>query len=277
MAVVLDRATLTARGPDAAEYLQSMLSNDVSEAAPGGAVYALLLTPKARVIADLELFNTGDELVLASDPSRRDDVLATLVRSRFRRKVELEPSAHAVVWGDADDALATLDTPIGPYRLIAEPPADRGDEAAWETARIEAGIPRYGREFDGDTMPAEAGLDERAVSFSKGCYPGQEPVARLHYRGHPNRGVRGLWFSGEAPPEAAAEVVFGEKRVGRVTSPAVSPSVRIDRARGAAARGAGWRRGRCRRCCRSGEGAALRRHNRVGSVAWTTASRRRSC
>ena len=92
MAVVLDRATLTARGPDAAEYLQSMLSNDVSEAAPGGAVYALLLTPKARVIADLELFNTGDELVLASDPSRRDDVLATLVRSRFRRKVELEPS-----------------------------------------------------------------------------------------------------------------------------------------------------------------------------------------
>ena len=223
MAVVLDRATLTARGPDAAEYLQSMLSNDVSEAVPGGAVYALLLTPKARVIADLELFNTGDELVLASDPSRRDDVLATLVRSRFRRKVELEPSAHAVVWGDADDALATLDTPIGPYRLIAEPPADRGDEAAWETARIEAGIPRYGREFDGDTMPAEAGLDERAVSFSKGCYPGQEPVARLHYRGHPNRGVRGLVFSGEAPPEAAAEVVFGEKQVGRVTSPAVSP------------------------------------------------------
>ena len=200
MAVVLDRATLTARGPDAAEYLQSMLSNDVSEAAPGGAVYALLLTPKARVIADLELFNTGDELVLASDPSRRDDVLATLVRSRFRRKVELEPSAHAVVWGDADDALATLDTPIGPYRLIAEPPADRGDEAAWETARIEAGIPRYGREFDGDTMPAEAGLDERAVSFSKGCYPGQEPVARLHYRGHPNRGVRGLVFLARRRP-----------------------------------------------------------------------------
>lgn len=118
MAVVLDRTTLTARGPDAAEYLQSMLSNDVSEAAPGGAVYALLLTPKARVIADLELFNTGDELVMACDPSRRDDVLATLVRSRFRRKVELEPSGHAVVWGDADGALATLDTPIGPYRLV---------------------------------------------------------------------------------------------------------------------------------------------------------------
>ena len=146
------------------------------------------------------------------------------MRSRFRRKVELEPSAHAVVWGDADDALATLDTPIGPYRLIAEPPADRGDEAAWETARIEAGIPRYGREFDGDTMPAEAGLDERAVSFSKGCYPGQEPVARLHYRGHPNRGVRGLAFRGDGAPEAAAR--GGRRRaseVGRVTSPAVSP------------------------------------------------------
>ena len=125
---------------------------------------------------------------------------------------------------DADGALATLDTPIGPYRLVAQPPADRGDPAAWETARVEAGIPRYGREFDGDTMPAEAGLDERAVSFSKGCYPGQEPVARLHYRGHPNRGVRGLWFPGDARPQAAADVVLGEKRVGRVTSPVMSPT-----------------------------------------------------
>jgi folate-binding protein YgfZ len=224
MAVVLDRAALVARGPDAEEYLQSMLSNDVSQAPAGGAVYALLLTPKARVIADLEVFNTGDGYVLACDPSRRDDALAVLVRSRFRRKVEFEPSGHAVVWGQGGDALSTLDTPIGPYRLLAQEPADRGDPDTWETARIEAGMPRYGREFDGDTMPAEAGLDERAVSFSKGCYPGQEPVARLHYRGHPNRGVRGLLFSGEAPPPPAAEVVFGEKPVGRVTSPAVSPT-----------------------------------------------------
>ena len=224
MAVVLDRSCIRATGPDAAAYLQSMVSNDIELAVPGGGVYALLLTPKARVIADLELFNTGDELVLACDPSRREDVLATLVRSRFRRKVEFEPSGHAVLWGDAADALATLDTPIGPYRLVAGPPAERDDPETWETARIEAGIPRYGREFDGETMPAEAGLDERAVSFSKGCYPGQEPVARLHYRGHPNRGVRGLWFAGDARPQAAADVMLGEKRVGRVTSPVVSPT-----------------------------------------------------
>jgi folate-binding protein YgfZ len=224
MAVVLDRATLTARGPDAEDYLQSMLSNDVSEAPPGGAVYALLLTPKARVIADLEVFNTGDGYVLACDPSRRDDALAVLVRSRFRRKVDFEPSGHAVVWGDAAGELAALETPIGSYRLLAQAPAERGDPEDWETARIEAGMPRYGREFDGETMPAEAGLDERAVSFSKGCYPGQEPVARLHYRGHPNRGVRGLLFSAETPPAPAAEVVFGEKQVGRVTSPVVSPT-----------------------------------------------------
>ena len=224
MAVVLDRATLIARGPEAVDYLQSMLTNDVLEAAPGGGVYALLLTPKARVIADMEVFNTGEELVLACDPTRRDEVLATLVRSRFRRKVELEPSGHAVVWGEHADARARLETAIGPYVLLDAPPADGGDIATWETARIEAGIPRYGREFDGDTMPAEAGLDERAISFTKGCYPGQEPVARLHYRGHANRGVRGLAFAGDARPEPAAEVLFGEKAVGRVTSPALSPT-----------------------------------------------------
>jgi folate-binding protein YgfZ len=224
MAVVLDRATLTARGPDATDYLQSMLSNDVEEAVTGGGVYALLLTPKARVIADIEVFNTGDEIVLACEPSRRDDVLAVLVRSRFRRKVDFEPSGHAVVWGTHPGARARLETPIGPYLLLDEAPADRGDIAAWETARIEAGMPRYGREFDGDTMPAEAGLDERAISFTKGCYPGQEPVARLHYRGHANRGVRGLAFAGEARPDPSAEVVLGDKAVGRITSSVASPT-----------------------------------------------------
>ena len=197
MAAVLDRAFVRASGPDAVAYLQSMVSNDVEAVAPGGGTYALLLTPKARVIADLEVFRVDADLVLACPPQAAGDVLETLVRARFRKKVALDPADYALVWGDADDALAELETPAGVERLLAAAPANgAATEADWELARIEAGMPRFGHEFDGASMPAEAGLETRAISFTKGCYPGQEPVARLHYRGHANRGVRGLRFDG---------------------------------------------------------------------------------
>ena len=223
MAAVLDRAFVRASGPDAVAYLQSMVSNDVEAVAPGGGVYALLLTPKARVIADLEVFRTDGDLVLACPPETAGDVLGTLMRARFRKKVALEPADYALVWGEADGALAELETPVGVERLLAAAPANGpASDQEWELARIEAGVPRYGREFDADSMPAEAGLEERAISFTKGCYPGQEPVARLHYRGHANRGVRGVRFDGE-PAAPGTPVTVGGAQVGRLTSAAVSP------------------------------------------------------
>ena len=221
MATLLDRTCITAEGPDASALLQSLLSNDVDAAVPGSAVYALLLTPKARVISDLELYNAGGSYVLACPPGRSDLVQQTILRARFRKKVELAASSHVVVWGDAGDALATLDTPAGPLHLLAEPPPSLDPPETWEVARIEAGIPVFGREFDEDSMPAEAGLVDRAVSFTKGCYPGQEPVARLHYRGHANRGLRGLELT--APLTEPATVVTGDREVGRASSPVVSP------------------------------------------------------
>src|SRR5437764_9660257 len=81
--------------------------------------------------------------------------------------------------------------------------------------RIEAGTPRYGHELDDRVLPAEAGLDETHISFTKGCYPGQEPIARLHYRGHVNRRLRVLDVESAQPGD---EVRFGDKVVGRVTS-----------------------------------------------------------
>jgi tRNA-modifying protein YgfZ len=221
MATLLDRTCITAQGTDAAGLLQSLLSNDVDAAPPGGAVYALLLTPKARVISDLELYNTGDGYVLASPPDRAGLVRDTILRARFRKRVDLLPSSHVVVWGDADGALATLETPAGPLRLLTGRPAVLDAPETWEIARIEAGIPAFGREFDDQSMPAEAGLVDRAVSFTKGCYPGQEPVARLHYRGHANRGLRGLELA--APLSEPGTVVAGEREVGRASSPVVSP------------------------------------------------------
>ena len=86
-----------------------------------------------------------------------------------------------------------------------------------ERLRILARTPRWGREIDEGILPAEAGLDERAVSFSKGCYPGQEPLARLHNRGHVNRTLRVVELDGK-PARQADEVRHEDRVVGRVTS-----------------------------------------------------------
>ena len=93
---------------------------------------------------------------------------------------------------------------------------------AYETARIKAGVPRFGSDITPENFPAEAGILERAVSFEKGCYPGQETVARMHYRGHPNRTLYRLAIEGP-PPAPGTEIVQGEKKVGRLTSIAPLP------------------------------------------------------
>jgi tRNA-modifying protein YgfZ len=95
-------------------------------------------------------------------------------------------------------------------------------EDAAECVRIESGRPRLGIDMDGDTIPEEAALNERAVSFTKGCYVGQETVARLHYKGKPNRRLRGLRLS--EPASRGDAIVLDEKRVGTVGSACVSPS-----------------------------------------------------
>jgi folate-binding protein YgfZ len=223
MASLLERAFIRARGPDARAYLNSMLSNDLTELRPGEGVYALLLTPKARIVADLEvLFLTAGDIVLAVPPQTAGEVHTTLLRSRFRKKVELEPAELALAWGgEQDGGLARLDTPVGRLTLLAGRDGLPAAGEEFEVARVEAGVPRFGREFGPESMPAEAGLEQRAISFSKGCYPGQEPVARLHYRGHANRGVRGLRLAAPVPDGTPVSAVDG-REVGRVTTAVVS-------------------------------------------------------
>jgi folate-binding protein YgfZ len=140
---------------------------------------------------------------------------------RLRAQCEIEPEEHSsvLVFGSAD-GIATGDLPGAVEALDSglEPTLD-ADEL--ELRRIEAGAPRWGHEIDDRILPAEAGLDATHVSFTKGCYPGQEPVARLHYRGHANRGLRVLEL-GEVPGPGA-ELVHDGKPVGRVTSAARRP------------------------------------------------------
>ena len=217
---------MRAAGPDAASYLQRMLSNDIEALGTGESCDALLLTAKARIIATTTVWRRGhDDFLLLTEPELGDALLAELRRFRFAAKVDLEPESHrsTLVLGDELPArvIRTADYGVPAYELLdAKAPANAEPIAAeaLELLRIQARTPRMGREIDDRVLPAEAGLDERAISFTKGCYPGQEPVARLHYRGHANRGLRVLEIEGDALPEYDAPVTAGDAVVGRITS-----------------------------------------------------------
>jgi folate-binding protein YgfZ len=210
------------QGPDAGDFLQRMLSNDVLA---GESCEALLLTPKARVIAPLTVWRRGeDDFLLLTEPGLGETLRAALLRARFAAKCEIEPEQHVstIVFGDgaaADgDGIPNRDYGVPAREVLdagIEPDADP-DEL--ERLRILARTPRWGREIDDRVLPAEAGLEERAVSFTKGCYPGQEPVARLKHRGHVNRTLRVLELESGQPPVYDAEILFEGKVVGRVTS-----------------------------------------------------------
>jgi tRNA-modifying protein YgfZ len=200
-------------GPDAEDFLQRIVSNDVQQAP----CEALLLTPKARVIAPLVLVRRGPEdFLLLTEPGLGETVRATLTRARFAAKVEIEPEEHrsVVVFGGEEGI---------PNNEYGEPAVEVLDDSVESTLsaeelermRVEAGVAAWGKEIDDRVLPAEAGLTERAVSFTKGCYPGQEPIARLQYRGKANRRLRVLAVD-EA--EEGAEITHEGKVVGRVTT-----------------------------------------------------------
>jgi len=185
-----ERDFVRVAGPDAADYLQRMVSNDVEALAVGGACPALLLTAKARVIAPLVVWRRGDEdFLVLTEPGLGDRVREELLRLRFRATCEIEAEEHesVLVFGGAE-GFAT-DWP-GAREMLDSELAKTLDRDELELRRIEAGVPRWGHEIDERILPAEAGLDATHISFSKGCYPGQEPIARLHYRGHTNRELR---------------------------------------------------------------------------------------
>ena len=213
-----EREFVRVSGPDAPDYLQRMVSNDVEALAPGEACPALLLTAKARVIAPLVVLRRADDdFLVLTEPGLGDVVRTQLARMRLRAQCEIEPEEHesVLVFGGAD-GFAT-DWPVAREALDSElEPTLSAEEL--ELRRIESRVPRWEREIDDRILPAEAGLDATHVSFSKGCYPGQEPVARLHFRGHPNRGLRVLEL--DELPEYDAPLLHDGREVGRGTSAA---------------------------------------------------------
>ena len=247
------RLGLRLTGSEAAEFLQGQVTNDVEALEPGEGCYALLLSPKGKIRADLRVLRGPDWLRIDAEPSARALLTRTVQMYSIGRDVafEDETGSHTILSLLGPDAREALDvappevehawvegrhgiyvaTDLGVDVICpaAEGEAVRAalgvsavtDDVA-ECLRVEAGRPRHGRELTEEVIPQEAGLNERAVSFTKGCYVGQETVARLFYKGRPNRHLRGLRLS--APVRSGDEVLLEGRRVGAIGSACVSPS-----------------------------------------------------
>jgi folate-binding protein YgfZ len=146
-------------------------------------------------------------------PEAEHDHLLLRLGDRPARLIRTDLGFDVLFEADAADAVRAVLVDAGAVEV---------SEAAAEIVRVEHGRPRYGLDLDETTIPQEAGLNERAVSFTKGCYVGQETVARLHYKGKPNRHLRGLRLS--EPVEPGAELRLGERPVGHLGSSVLSPT-----------------------------------------------------
>jgi folate-binding protein YgfZ len=241
-----DRGMFQVRGGEAADFLQGQVSNDVEGLAAGQGCYATILTHKGKLRTDLRVLRGDDWFWIDTE------AIGTPV---VRHMLQTYSLGRDVQWEEADRSLLSLVGPGADSVPDPAPPADEhsfveDDAGLWvrtdlgidliapgsgdpeldveevpeevvECLRIESGRPRLGLDMDAETIPQEAGINERAVDFEKGCYVGQETVARLHYRGKPNRHLRGLLLS--EPVERGTEILLGERVVGRVGSTCVSP------------------------------------------------------
>ena len=216
--VRLSRGYVRVDGPEAAELLERMLSNEVESLPVGEARQALLLTPKGRMVAPLRVVREADEsFLLVTEADLAEAVSTALVRARFAAKCEiaLVPLRGYLHLADPGRGVRVDDYGVDAWETWDEGDLDAGEASELEPLRVEAGTPVWGKELDETVLPAEAGLEETHISFTKGCYPGQEPVARLHYRGHPNRRLRRLVVPAAKPGD---EIELEGKVVGRVTS-----------------------------------------------------------
>ncbi|HLM94642.1 MAG TPA: hypothetical protein VK273_12610 [Gaiellaceae bacterium] len=216
----VDRGYVEVSGPDAEDFLERMLSNEIATLGPGASRPALLLTAKGRIIAPVRAVRTAEDgfLLVTDSSDLAGPVADSLLASRFASKCEIEtrPWVGFVQLGGEPDEPAVAIPDFGVEAWEAWSDRAKGSvDTELERLRIDAGTPAWGKELDETVLPAEAGLDETHISFTKGCFPGQEPIARLRHRGHVNRRLRIL----EVPAaKVGDEIVWNDKVVGRVTS-----------------------------------------------------------
>ena len=227
-----DRAVLAITGADRSTWLQGLVTNDVAALAPGESRYAAYLTPQGRMITDMVVVARADRLLLNVPAPLASSLRDRLDGLIFAEDAQvLDESASFEVWtaigpgdpsgGEITDVVVGAGEPHG----FAYPEINFD---TFEVVRIERGIPRFLVDMTDETIPLEAGIEDRAISFTKGCYVGQEVIVRVTHRGG-GRVAKKLvrW---KADPSAAvvplpgARIFSNEKDIGRVTSAAYSPS-----------------------------------------------------
>ena len=254
---------LALTGSEAKTFLNGQVTNEIEALEPGHGCYAALLTHKGKMLADLRVLELGPptpELLLLCERSALQALFDAIRRFKIGFDCELQkrtlergllsligPHAEAMagpvgtnehdnapsVIGGAEVLLIRTDVGLDVVchshdtervrDSLVHAGAVQIDEATADVLRVERGRPRYGVDLDDSVIPQEAGLNERAVSFTKGCYVGQETVARLFYKGKPNRHLRGLRLGEEVQP--GTELRLGEREVGTLTSVARSPKL----------------------------------------------------
>src|SRR3954471_12452334 len=237
-----DRSRLLLTGAEVADFLQGQVSNDVEALEPGSGLYATLLTAKGKIRCDMRILRGDDWFLLDSEPqalpvlehmvrvysigrdvktTRDERGLWSIIGPAARDALDNPPpeTEHAQAHGELGVYVAT-DSGVDVLGERPELPA-AGPEIA-EILRIESGRPRLGFDLGDDVIPQEAGINERAISFTKGCYVGQETVARLFYKGKPNRHLRGLRLSD--PVERGAVIRGAGRELGHVGSTCASPT-----------------------------------------------------
>jgi tRNA-modifying protein YgfZ len=256
-----ERGKLALTGADAKEFLAGQVTNDIVGLTPGAGCYAAVLTPKGKMLGDLRVLDAGDELLLDTDRSALQAVFDNLRRATIGFRVEIhkrtlqrgllslvgprarevagvgalpfaEHAHQAATIGGANVRVIATDVGVDVLCLAEDAAAVRDallaagaeevSEQAADVVRVERGRPRWGAELDETIIPQEAGLNDRAVSFTKGCYVGQETVARLHWKGKPNRRLQGLRLSDLAEP--GAPLRLGDREVGRLGTAVLSPT-----------------------------------------------------
>jgi folate-binding protein YgfZ len=247
---VVDRSDhdfVAVTGPDAFSFLQALVSIDVDALADGEGAHGLLLSPQGKLDVDFRILRVGDTAWLDCETGLGAQLAASLNRFKIRVEAEVvdrsgELGMFSFVGPADDDVPSTLHAHhavgdaravrtlwgfdlIGPRAVVAAAAAERL-EHGWSTAgagayeawRIEQGVPRQPVDIDASTIPQEAFLERDAVSFTKGCFLGQELVCRIDSRGHVNRFLRRITAIEGDWPEPGADVVFGAKVVGALTS-----------------------------------------------------------
>jgi folate-binding protein YgfZ len=249
------RGAVLVTGGDATTFLQSLVSQDLDGVDDGEGVHSLLLSPQGKLDVDFRAFRVGDSWWLDCDADYGPRLAESLTKFRIRVKADIEDrtasTGMASFVGAAPDGVpevAHAHRELGGLRIVfTQWPGTRGFDvlgspeavAGWVTAvdpsierlspeqfevfRIESGVPRVGVDVDEKTIPQEAGLEVDAVSFTKGCFLGQELVCRIDTRGHVNRYLRRLRVDGRPRVPRGAVIVAGDKEVGAVTSVAQVP------------------------------------------------------